>query len=219
MDTLHFAIAIAFATNSSLPHSLALLHHRQALAPQLAHTFEAKVFILINISAKEPFRQDVLHFPPRGRHWPSHTSHVWDPPGSGKLFKLIKGGFVKSKNDCKSDPCGWTRRSHLFDTAREGHSHFHTTEQRRKNISFLFKTLSRATHSPLQDLTEVAFAFSYLRSDICCSQLHSRNSSLRKLKFTHSWTVSRHFPSLWQNLGWAQLKVNQINAQPKAEAF
>ena len=103
--------------------------------------------------------------------------------GSWKLFKLIKGGFVKSKNDCKSDPCGWTRRSHLFDTAREGHSHFHTPEQRRKNISFLFKTLSRATHSPLQDLTEVAFAFSsYLRSDICCSQLHSWNSSSRKLK-------------------------------------
>ena len=59
--------------------------------------------------------------------------------GSWKLFKLIKGGFVKSKNDCKSDPCGWTRRSHLFDTAREGHSHFHTTEQRRKVSIFSLK--------------------------------------------------------------------------------
>ena len=106
-------IAIDFATNSSLPHSLALLHQRQALAPQLAHTFEAKV--LIDISAKEPFRQDVLHFPPRGRHWPLHTSHVWDPPGSGKLeaFPYITRSrfLLERRNQITREAYGLTRET------------------------------------------------------------------------------------------------------------
>ena len=27
--------------------------------------------------------------------------------------------------------------------------------------------------------------------------------------WTHSWTVSRHFPSWWQNFGWGQLKIKR----------
>ena len=46
----------------------------------------------------------------------------------------------------------------------------------------------------------------------------SDNTAERKLRcprWTHSWTVSRHFPSWWQNFGWGQLKEHFENMHEK----